>query len=69
VIYRVLMHVDISAHDDRHAHAQANALQEKLRELIRDPFAKMVLSAAGITFVGEDGSPVVYSPKPHRETG
>lgn len=54
--YRLLLHVDVDAGDDR----EAAECAKKLGALIKNPFVKMTLQGDGIRPLGEA---VIYQPQ------
>jgi hypothetical protein len=57
--YRIMMHVEVDARDDREAFEVAS----KLGELLKNPMVRMAIQAEGIRLSGGDGRPVVYQPQ------
>jgi hypothetical protein len=55
VIYRILVHVDVDARDDR----QAVDWAAKLHELLQNPLVRAAIEAEGIRVTGQQ----VYQPQ------
>ena len=57
--YRIMMHIDVDARDDREAFEVAR----KLGELLKNPMVRMAIQSEGIRLSSGDGRPVVYRPQ------